>query len=107
MKRKNHNLPPPPGVSKAQWEKLSLFARRVYRATCRIPKGQARSYQWVAGEAGSPRAVRAVGNALNRNPFAPAVPCHRVIRADGSLGGFARGNAKKQALLHREGYKVT
>ena len=93
------------------------FERRVYAVVRRIPKGQTRSYRWVAEQLGNPASARAVGNALNRNPWpfpqhpgarAPRhtgtlVPCHRVIRTDGSLGGYAGGPAKKRALLHREG----
>jgi O-6-methylguanine DNA methyltransferase len=66
---------------------LSGFEKRVYGAVLTIPAGQVRSYAWVAGRTGSPKAARAVGNALNKNPYAPAVPCHRVIRSDGSIGG--------------------
>jgi len=50
--------------------------------------------------------ARPVGNALNKNPFAPKVPCHRVVRSDGSLGGFATGAAKKKALLSKEGVRI-
>ncbi|HWA64450.1 MAG TPA: MGMT family protein, partial [Candidatus Paceibacterota bacterium] len=57
----------------------------------------------VAAAIGRPRAARAVGNALNKNPFAPEVPCHRVIRSDGSTGGFAFGRKKKIQLLKKEG----
>lgn len=64
--------------------------------------GEVRSYKWVAAKIGRPRAYRAVGSALNKNPFAPYVPCHRVVRSDGSLGGFARGAAAKNKLLRRE-----
>ncbi|MBI4335571.1 MAG: MGMT family protein, partial [Candidatus Omnitrophica bacterium] len=52
---------------------------------------------------GRPKAYRAVGNALNKNPFAPIVPCHRVVKSDGSLGGFAKGKRQKLRLLKREG----
>ena len=91
---------PPSGVSSAAWRRLTRFQQGVYRAVCRIPKGRTRSYQWVARRIGRPNAARAVGHALNHNPFAPRVPCHRVVRANGSLGGFARGpNAKRQLLV--------
>ena len=83
--------------------RISDFSRAVYSVVSRIPKGRTMTYAEVAAAAGRPRAVRAVGNILNRNPFAPEVPCHRVIRSDGSLGGFARGPAKKKALLEGEG----
>lgn len=81
---------------------MTEFERKVYRAVMRIPFGQTRSYKWVAARAGRPRASRAVGNALNRNPFAPYVPCHRVIKSDGSCGGFSSGSKKKKRLLETE-----
>lgn len=74
----------------------------VYDAVRRIPIGETRSYGWVAREIGRPKAARAVGNALNKNPFAPEVPCHRVIRGDGTIGGFGGGIAKKKEFLARE-----
>src|SRR3989304_10589092 len=83
---------------------LTAFQKAVYRATAKIPKGQTRTYAQIAEAIGRPRAVRAVGNALNKNPFAPDVPCHRVVRKNGSLGGFAGGTAKKESLLKREGF---
>lgn len=92
----------PDGVSGEAWNRLTRFQQQVYRAICRIPKGQTRSYGWVARQIGKPAAARAVGNALNRNPFAPRVPCHRVVRSDGSLGGFAGGPEKKRRLLDAE-----
>ena len=79
------------------------FEERVYAVVRRIPKAQTRSYRWVAERLGNPALARAVGNALNRNPYAPRVPCHRVVKSDGSLGGFAKGPAAKAALLKREG----
>jgi O-6-methylguanine DNA methyltransferase len=85
-----------------RWTQASEFDRLVYRAICGIRPGETRSYQWVAERIGHPRAARAVGNALRRNPFAPRVPCHRVIRADGRLGGYAKGRARKAALLAQE-----
>ena len=93
---------PPRGISRAVWRRLTRFQQAVYRAVSRIPKGQTRSYQWVARAIGRPTAARAIGNALHRNPFAPRIPCHRVIRADGSLGGFSGGPAKKRRLLTAE-----
>ncbi|OIO38347.1 MAG: hypothetical protein AUJ75_03020 [Candidatus Omnitrophica bacterium CG1_02_49_10] len=83
---------------------LTPFEKRVYRAVSKIPAGEARTYKWVALKAGRPRSYRAVGNALNKNPFPGIVPCHRVIRSDGSIGGFARGTKAKRALLKHEGF---
>ena len=81
------------------------FEQRVYGVVRRIPRGQTRSYRWVAERLGDPALARAVGNALNRNPFAPQVPCHRIVRADGSLGGYAGGARRKVALLKKEGWQ--
>src|SRR3989304_9724819 len=85
---------------------LTAFQKAVYRATAKIPKGQTRTYAQIAEAIGRPRAARAVGNALNRNPFAPDVPCHRVVRSDGCLGGFASGPRKKKRLLRSEGVVI-
>jgi len=95
----------PAGVSQAQWQEFTDFQRAVYRTISRIPRGQTRTYQWVARQVGRPAAARAVGNALHRNPCAPQVPCHRIVRNDGSLGGYAGGLKKKAALLKREGWE--
>ena len=81
---------------------LSEFERAVLEATRRIPAGQVRPYGWVAREAGSPRAVRAVGSVLARNPVPLLVPCHRVVRADGALGGYMFGADHKAGLLRDE-----
>jgi O-6-methylguanine DNA methyltransferase len=80
------------------------FRRAVWKACMRIPEGETRSYKWVAEQIGKPGAARAVGAALGENPFAPVVPCHRVIRSDGTLGGFsAPGGLKaKLDLLRKE-----
>ena len=80
----------------------TAFEQRVYAIVRTIPRGQTRSYQWVAEQLGDTALARAVGNALHRNPDAPEVPCHRVIRSDGSLGGFAWGPARKRRLLAEE-----
>ena len=83
---------------------LTPFQQAVLAACAKIPKGQTRSYSWIARAIGSPRAARAVGNALSKNPLAPLIPCHRVVRADGALGGYsAKGGAKeKERLLENE-----
>ncbi len=82
---------------------VTPFQKRVYDVVRKIPKGKTLTYAQVAVAIGQPKAARAVGNALNKNPFAPQVPCHRVIRSDGSIGGFARGSNKKIQLLKSEG----
>lgn len=80
------------------------FNQKVWALTARIPRGQVTTYGAIARALGS-RGCRAVGNALNRNPYAPGVPCHRVVGADGSLTGFADGVAKKRAMLIEEGVR--
>lgn len=81
------------------------FYQAVWKACAEIPKGQVRTYGWIARRIGRPRAFRAVGQALGANPFAPAIPCHRVVGANGRLTGYSGrgGVAKKRALLVREG----
>jgi len=84
--------------------KYSPFCRAVWRACAEIPPGETRTYGWIARKIGKPRATRAVGRALAANPFAPAIPCHRVVAADGSLGGYSGpgGVAAKKRILLRE-----
>ncbi len=85
---------------------LTDFQKRVLTVVTGIPKGEVKSYGWVAGKAGSPRAARAVGQVMSINPYAPDVPCHRVIASDGSIGGYSGGIEKKRALLKEEGISV-
>ncbi len=82
------------------------FNYKVYEATKRIPRGRVTTYSEIAKAIKNPKSYRAVGNALNKNPFAPQVPCHRVIRKDGSIGGFASGTKKKIQILESEGIKI-
>jgi len=82
--------------------RASAFQWRVWQALQRIPRGQTRSYTQIAQAIGAPRAVRAVASACARNRLAVIVPCHRVVRADGSLGGYRWGIERKRALLERE-----
>jgi methylated-DNA-[protein]-cysteine S-methyltransferase len=85
------------------WSLTRGFTRGVLQATARIPFGEVGSYASVAGEAGSPRAVRAAGNALGANPMPVVVPCHRVLRTGGALGGYTGGLHRKEFLLRLEG----
>ena len=75
----------------------------MLRATARIGFGEVSTYAGVAAEAGSPRAVRAAGNALGANPMPVVVPCHRVLRTGGTLGGYTGGLERKEFLLRLEG----
>jgi O-6-methylguanine DNA methyltransferase len=84
----------------------SPFAAAVSAAAAKIPRGKVATYATIAEAIGQPRAERAVGNALNRNDRAPVIPCHRVIRSDGSVGGYALGQPMKIALLRREGVAI-
>jgi AraC family transcriptional regulator of adaptative response/methylated-DNA-[protein]-cysteine methyltransferase len=82
--------------------RATAFQWRVWQALQKIPRGSTRSYSDIAAAIGAPRSVRAVANACARNRLAVVVPCHRVIREDGSLGGYRWGIARKQDLLARE-----
>ena len=82
---------------------LADFQRSVLRACATIPVGTVRSYGWIAESIDKPGAVRAVGSALGRNPIPLLVPCHRVVRSDGSVGNYAFGPEMKHDLLVREG----
>ena len=78
---------------------LTKFQWDVLEATARIPLGETRSYKWVAQQIGKPKAVRAVGQALRKNPYPLIIPCHRVIKKDGSLGGYAGEFSRRKAQL--------
>jgi methylated-DNA-[protein]-cysteine S-methyltransferase len=85
------------------WSLSAGFRRKVQRAIHRIPYGQTRSYTEVARSAGNERAVRAAGTACGSNPLPIVVPCHRVLRSGGGLGGYGGGLPMKEALLRLEG----
>lgn len=82
------------------------FSERVYQVTKKIPQGKVATYGQIAKILGKPGAARAVGQALHRNPYAPIVPCHRVVAANGHLHGFAKGLSVKAKLLTKEGVEV-
>jgi O-6-methylguanine DNA methyltransferase len=85
---------------------VTPFQRRVLAVTSRIPFGCCASYSDIARRIGQPEARRAVGGALNKNPVAIVVPCHRVIAADGSIGGYGGGLTVKRALFQIEGIEI-
>jgi len=86
--------------------KGTQFQLKVWSYLKKIPKGKVKTYAQVAKAIGKPKAVRAVANAIGKNPFPPKIPCHRVIRSDGKLGGYsAKGGIKtKKKLLKNEGF---
>ena len=81
------------------------FQIKVWKYLSKIPKGKVKTYKEVAVAIISPYSARAVGNAVGKNPYAPKIPCHRVIKSDGSLGGYSgKGGIKtKRKLLRKEG----
>jgi O-6-methylguanine DNA methyltransferase len=83
--------------------RVSPFERAVLEKAQEIPRGQMRPYAWLAQQIGRPSAVRAVGNALGRNPVPLLIPCHRIVRGDGAPGHYVFGDAAKRALLRYEG----
>jgi methylated-DNA-[protein]-cysteine S-methyltransferase len=89
------------------WRLTVGFTREVLRATARIPFGSLATYADVARRAGSARAVRAAGNALGQNPIPIVVPCHRVVRTGGGIGGYTGGLARKRRLLAIEGIPMS
>jgi O-6-methylguanine DNA methyltransferase len=99
------------GAAEGRWSKdvpvdlegLPSFERTVLERMRSIPSGEVRPYAWLAAEAGSPRAVRAVGNIMNRNPVPLILPCHRVVPSSGGIGNYAFGSDVKRTLLEREG----
>ena len=84
------------------------FQQKVWSYLRKIPRGRVKTYSQVAKGIGKPLAARAVANAIGKNPYAPKIPCHRVIRSDGSLGGYSgKGGVKtKRFLLKKEGIKL-
>jgi AraC family transcriptional regulator of adaptative response/methylated-DNA-[protein]-cysteine methyltransferase len=90
-------VPLPPGTP---------FQQQVWRALQQLPAGRTTGYAALAAAAGQPRAVRAVASACGANPLAVLVPCHRVLRSDGGLGGYRWGLARKRWLLEREGISI-
>ena len=84
------------------FEGLTSFEKAVYQATMTIPYGETRSYGWIAARTGKPGAARAAGQALGRNPLPILVPCHRVLAANGTIGGFSGGLSLKEYLLKLE-----
>lgn len=83
------------------------FQFRVWHALLEIPRGNLVSYQWIADKVRSPKAVRAVGNAIGSNPIAYLIPCHRVIRSSGQLGGYRWGLHAKLNMIKAEAHKIT
>lgn len=81
------------------------FAERCYTLLRKVPRGSVTTYAELAHALGS-KAYRAVGNCLNKNPYAPVVPCHRVVSSNGTLGGFAWGTKEKIKLLEAEGIQI-
>jgi methylated-DNA-[protein]-cysteine S-methyltransferase len=96
---KNKNIKIPDGT---------VFQQKVWTELMKIPKGTTITYKELAKRINNPKAVRAVANAVGANPMAPVIPCHRVIRSDGSLGGYsgAGGIAAKRKLLKEEGVEL-
>ena len=83
------------------------FTKKVWAVCSCIPKGKVSTYSQIAKALGKPKAARAVGNALNKSPGMPKVTCHRVIKSDGSIGGFAFGAKKKIQMLKKEGVEIS
>ena len=81
---------------------MTNFRQKIFEIVSKIPKGKVLTYKEVARLAGRPKAYRAVGSVLGKN-YDPAIPCHRVIRSNGEIGGYNRGTQKKKEILEKEG----
>jgi len=88
--------------------KGTKFQIKVWKYLMKIPKGKVKTYKQVAIGINRPKSARAVANACSKNPYAPTVPCHRVIKSDGSIGGFSGPGGKiyKEKLLKKEGFSL-
>ena len=93
----------PKAIPEFTWERLPKFYRKALKLTAMIPKGKVATYANIAKGIGEPKSARAVGNAEASNPFAPFVPCHRVISSSLGLGGYGGGLDLKRELLNKEG----
>ncbi len=82
--------------------KMTPFAKKVYKVVLTIPIGEVRTYKWVAEKAGRPRAYRAIGQILKNNLYPLIIPCHRVIKSDGDIGGYSGGRKNKKLILDLE-----
>lgn len=83
------------------------FDKMVYELVARIPEGKVTTYAELARAAGKPKASRLIGRILNRNPNPIVVPCHRVVKSNSSVGGYASGSEAKRRLLEKEGVKIS
>jgi O-6-methylguanine DNA methyltransferase len=92
-------------IGKPGYRTPSMFRNKVLKVVSGIPKGKTLSYKKVAEFSGSPKAYRAVGNILNKN-YDSKIPCHRVIKSDGEIGGYNRGEEKKRKILEKERIKL-
>ncbi|HLC79696.1 MAG TPA: MGMT family protein [archaeon] len=86
---------------------MKSFNGKILALLLQIPRGKVTTYTALARAAGSPKAYRAAGNACNKNPNSPQVPCHRVVSSNGKIGGYARGTKRKIELLEGEGIKIS
>jgi methylated-DNA-[protein]-cysteine S-methyltransferase len=89
---------------KTEFTEGTAFEKLVWNALNEVPYGETRTYKWMAEKIGKPHAFRAVGQALGKNPLPIIFPCHRIIEADGSLGGYSSGTDIKRRLLELEYY---
>ena len=94
-------------MKKYNFDVGTQFQKMVWNAIANIPKGKVLTYQELAKEIGHPKSFRAVASACGKNPYIPEIPCHRVVRKDGGLGGYSGkgGITRKKYLLEKEGHK--
>ena len=93
--------------SQNKFGELTVWERRILQKIKRIPRGKVTTYKFLAEAVNRPKAIRAVGNALKKNPCLIKVPCHRVVKLDGKIGGYCLGQKRKLSLLKKEGVEFT
>jgi methylated-DNA-[protein]-cysteine S-methyltransferase len=93
-------------IKQGKLHRSMTFTEKAWAVCARVPKGKVTTYGAIARKLGKPQGARAVGQAMNRNPYSPDVPCHRVVGSDGKLTGFATGLPKKRRLLEAEGVTI-
>ena len=93
-------------IKQGKVNRSMTFTEKTWAVCARVPAGKVTTYGAIARRLGQPNGARAVGQAMNRNPYAPDVPCHRVVGSDGQLTGYAGGLPEKKRILKQEGVKI-
>ena len=109
IRKRNQKIGNPPAALRIKQNqnarggfRLTDFQLRDFEATLKIPFGELRTYRWIAKRIGAPKAIRAVGSALRKNPYPFIIPCHRVVKSNGEIGQYSQGQEIKKQLIEFE-----